>query len=114
MALSTGVLVPASATTFGRPDPLAADYEATAVLDLITRHGWSVVATPLGNIHATSPDGRTYLAWLPEDASAWSRRIIWEFHVSPTDGPCWTQEFGPDIPGTAVAAFLAALQSPVS
>lgn len=112
MAFSAGTLVPASSTTFEQPDRLAADHEATAVLELIARRGWAVVATPLGNIHATSPDGRIYLAWLPEDASAWGRRIIWELHVHPTDGPAWTQEFGPDTPSQAVAAFLAALLPP--
>ncbi|MBF9071808.1 DUF317 domain-containing protein [Streptacidiphilus sp. NEAU-YB345] len=90
------------------------DHEATAVLDLITRRGWAVVATPDGNVHGTSPDGRIYLAWLPEDPSAWSRGIIWDLHVRPEHGPGWRQEFGPDTPSTAVAAFLAALLAPVA
>ncbi|MFJ3705906.1 MULTISPECIES: DUF317 domain-containing protein [Streptomyces] len=70
---------------------------------------WEVVDAPEANVHATSPDGRVYVGWLPEDATAWQRDIIWQIRVQPADGEAWIQEFGLYTPTEAVAGFLAAL-----
>jgi len=85
------------------------DHCAAPVLDLLTGLGWPLVATPEADIHATSPDGRVYVGWLPEDRDAATRGILWRIQVSPIDAPSWTQEFGIDTPGEMVAAFLASL-----
>ncbi|MFF0714035.1 DUF317 domain-containing protein [Streptomyces bauhiniae] len=85
---------------------LSTDHCAGPVLDLL---GWTIVDTPEANVHATSPDGRVYVGWLPEDAAAWKRGILWQVRVQPTDGDAWVQEFGLHTPSEAVAGFLAAL-----
>ncbi|WP_225447302.1 DUF317 domain-containing protein [Streptacidiphilus sp. PB12-B1b] len=85
---------------------------AAPVLDLLTALGWAVVATPLGDAHATSPDGRAYLAFLPEDPAAWARGTLWTLQVTPAHGQPWTQEFGHQVPAELVAAFIAALYGP--
>jgi hypothetical protein len=46
------------------------DHSAELVLDLLSARGWSLVSTPEANVHATSPDGRVYVGWLPEDPGA--------------------------------------------
>ncbi|QKW53586.1 DUF317 domain-containing protein [Streptomyces buecherae] len=88
---------------------LSSDHCATPVLDLLKTLGWSVVDTPEANVHATSPDGRAYVGWLPEDPDAWQRRVVWRVRVQPTEGGPWEQEFGFDTPAEAVAGFIAAL-----
>ncbi|MEV0537943.1 DUF317 domain-containing protein [Kitasatospora sp. NPDC050463] len=60
-------------------------------------------------MHCTSPDGRVYVGWLPEDPGAWQRGIVWRIQVRPADAEPWTQEFGVHTPSEAVAGFLAAL-----
>lgn len=85
------------------------DHTAAPVLDLLAAQGWELVATPEANVHATSPDGRVHVAWLPEDPDAWSRDIVFRVRVASSDGPTWTQEFGTDTPPITVAGFLAAL-----
>jgi hypothetical protein len=85
------------------------DHSAEPVLDLLSTQGWSLVSTPEANVHATSPDGRVYVGWLPEDPDAWSRHIVFCVHVTPAEGPDWIQEFGLDTPSVAVAGFLSAL-----
>ncbi|MER6803261.1 MULTISPECIES: DUF317 domain-containing protein [Streptomyces] len=67
------------------------------------------VDTQEANVHATSPDGRVYVGWLPEDPAAWKRDIVWHVRVQPTDDTPWVQEFGLHTPSEAVAGFLAAL-----
>ncbi|MEU0447546.1 DUF317 domain-containing protein [Streptomyces tendae] len=88
---------------------LSSDHCAGPVLDLLGALGWAIVDTPEANVHATSPDGRVYVGWLPEDPAAWRRDIVWHVRVQPTDGDPWAQEFGPCTPSAAVAGFLAAL-----
>ncbi|MFE7334761.1 DUF317 domain-containing protein [Streptomyces griseus] len=97
-----------------RPAPedrcwLSSDHCAGPVLDLLGGLGWEIVDTPKTNVHATSPDGRVYVGWLPEDSPAWKRDIVWQIRVRPTEGAPWVQEFGPYTPSEAVAGFLAAL-----
>ncbi|MFI5662275.1 DUF317 domain-containing protein [Streptomyces sp. NPDC051684] len=88
---------------------LSSDHCATPVLDLLSALGWAIVDTPEANVHATSPDGRVYVGWLPEDPAAWKRNIVWHVRVQPTDGDAWVQEFGLRTPSEAVAGFLTAL-----
>ncbi|MFD4749153.1 DUF317 domain-containing protein [Streptomyces rubiginosohelvolus] len=88
---------------------LSSDHCAGPVLDLLDGLGWAVVDTPEANIHSTSPDGRVYVGWLPEDPDAWKRDIVWQVRVQPADGAPWVQEFGPYTPSEAVAGFLATL-----
>ncbi|GAA2273308.1 hypothetical protein GCM10010368_48360 [Streptomyces roseiscleroticus] len=88
---------------------LSTDHCAGPVLDLLGTLGWAIVDTPEANVHATSPDGRAYVGWLPEDPAAWERNIVWHVRVQPTDGDTWAQEFGLYTPSEAVAGFLAAL-----
>ncbi|MFJ7275442.1 DUF317 domain-containing protein [Kitasatospora sp. NPDC098663] len=90
---------------------LASDHSAEPVLALLSGLGWPMVDTPEANVHCTSPDGRVYVAWLPEDPGAWKRGIVWRIQVQPTgaDAAPWTQEFGVHTPSEAVAGFLAAL-----
>ncbi|MFI9273980.1 DUF317 domain-containing protein [Kitasatospora sp. NPDC052896] len=90
-------------------DRLVSDHCAEHVLLLLDALGWTVVQTPEANFHATSPDTRLYLAWLPEDPGAWVRGIVWRLEVTPREGQPWTQEFSIDAPSEAVAAFLATL-----
>jgi hypothetical protein len=93
---------------------LSADGAAEPVLSLLRERGWTLVDTPDANVHCTSPCGRIYLGWLPEDPSAWRREALWTIHVTPAeeDGEPWTQDFGPDVPSHAVAGFLHALLTP--
>lgn len=79
------------------------------MLGLLSALGWAIVDTPEANVHATSPDGRVYVGWLPEDPAAWKRNIVWHVRVQPADSDAWVQEFGLDTPAEAVAGFLAAL-----
>ncbi|MFJ6101869.1 DUF317 domain-containing protein [Streptomyces sp. NPDC092359] len=88
---------------------LASDHCAAPVLELLHALGWTVVDTPEANVHATSPDGRVYVGWLPEDPTAWVRDIVWQVQVQPTEGAAWTQEFGTHTPAEAVAGFVSAL-----
>ncbi|MGW3179530.1 DUF317 domain-containing protein [Kitasatospora sp. NPDC001119] len=90
---------------------LSSDHCAEPVLALLSGLGWPMVDTPEANVHCTSPDGRVYVGWLPEDPGAWQRGIVWRIQVQPTgaDATPWTQEFGIDTPSEAVAGFLAAL-----
>ncbi|MFJ4007350.1 DUF317 domain-containing protein [Streptomyces sp. NPDC090023] len=88
---------------------LSTDHCAGPVLDLLDALGWTTVDTPEANVHATSPDGRVYVGWLPEDAAAWRRGILWQVRVQTTDGDAWVQEFGLHTPAALVAGFLAAL-----
>ncbi|WP_369392797.1 DUF317 domain-containing protein [Streptomyces sp. CG1] len=88
---------------------LSSDHCAGPVLDLLDALGWAIVDTPEANVHATSPDGRVYVGWLPEDTAAWKRGIVWQVRVQATEGDPWVQEFGPYTPSEAVAGFLATL-----
>jgi hypothetical protein len=88
---------------------LSTDHSAGPVLDLLDACGWAIVDTPEANVHATSPDGRVYVGWLPEDTAAWTRGIVWQVRVLPAEGDPWVQEFGLYTPSEAVAGFLAAL-----
>ncbi|MGW6561651.1 DUF317 domain-containing protein [Streptomyces hydrogenans] len=88
---------------------LSSGHCATPVLELLHGLDWTVVETPEANVHATSPDGRVYVGWLPEDPAAWRRDIVWRVQVLPTEGDAWTQEFGTHTPAEAVAGFIAAL-----
>lgn len=88
---------------------LSADYCAGPVLDLLDACGWAVVDTPEANVHVTSPDGRVYVCWLPEDTAAQNRDIVWHVRVQPIEGDPWVQEFGIHTPSEAVAGFIAAL-----
>ncbi|MEV7121182.1 DUF317 domain-containing protein [Kitasatospora griseola] len=90
---------------------LSSDHYAEPVLALLSGLGWPIVDTPEANVHCTSPDGRLYVGWLPEDPSAWRRGIVWRVQVRPADAEPWTQEFGIHTPAEAVAGFLAALVS---
>ncbi|MFU2337590.1 DUF317 domain-containing protein [Streptomyces albidoflavus] len=85
------------------------DHSAGPVLELLTDLGWAIVETPEANIHATSPDGRAYVGWLPEDPAARKRDIVWHIRVQPIEGAAWSQEFGTNTPSEAVAGFLGAL-----
>jgi hypothetical protein len=98
-----------------RRPSLAGDGSAEPVLSLLSERGWALVDTPEANVHCTSPDGRVYIGWLPEDTAAWRRGIIWTLRASPaeTDAEPWVQEFGPDVPSRAIAGFLEALISHV-
>lgn len=89
---------------------LAGDGSAEPVLSLLSERGWALVDTPEANVHCTSPDGRVYVSWLPEDPAAWRRGIV---RATPTEAGTepWVQEFGPDVPSRAVAGFLEALTS---
>ncbi|MEU3712176.1 DUF317 domain-containing protein [Streptomyces catenulae] len=88
---------------------LSSDHSATPVLGLLDSLGWARVDTPEANVHTTSPDGRVYIGWLPEDPAAWGRKIVWQVRVQPDEGAPWTQEFGLDTPAEAVAGFIATL-----
>ncbi|MEV5161969.1 DUF317 domain-containing protein [Streptomyces sp. NPDC053728] len=88
---------------------LSSDHCAAPVLDLLDALGWAVVETPEANVHATSPDGRIYVGWLPEDPAAWKRDIVWQVRVRPTEGNSWVQGFGFHASAEAVAGFIAAL-----
>ena len=88
---------------------LSSDHCADPVLELLHALGWAVVDTPQANVYATSPDGRVYVGWLPEDPTAWKRGIVWQVRVQPTEGEPWVQEFGRHTPSEAVAGFLTAL-----
>ncbi|MHC5907820.1 SPDY domain-containing protein [Streptomyces sp. S6] len=88
---------------------LSSDHCADSVLGLLTTLGWAVVDTPEANVHATSPDGRVYVGWLPENTTAWKRGIVWQVRVQPTEGDPWVQEFGLHTPSEAVAGFISAL-----
>lgn len=81
------------------------------MLDLLEALRWAIVATPDTAVHATSPDGRVYVGWLPEDTAASKRGVLWHVHVQPTEDNPWSQEFGPSVPSVAVAGFIAALVS---
>lgn len=87
----------------------ASDYCAGPALDPLDALGWAIVDTPEANVHATSPDGRVYVGWLPEDSAAWKRGIVWQIRVQPSEGEPWVQEFGIHTPSTTVAGFIAAL-----
>ena len=107
---ASATLLPAPITvTAGHRDWLAGDHCASPVLDLLSGLGWVVVSTPEANVHATSPDSRVYVGWLPEDTAAWKRGIVWHVRVAPADAEPWIQEFGLDTPSEAVAGFIAAL-----
>ncbi|MFB7147867.1 MULTISPECIES: DUF317 domain-containing protein [Streptomyces] len=60
---------------------LSSDDCATPVLALLHALDWTVVDTPAANVHATSPDGRAYVGWLPEDPAAWTRDVVWRVQV---------------------------------
>ncbi|MFD4505348.1 DUF317 domain-containing protein [Streptomyces sp. NPDC058457] len=88
---------------------LSSDHCAGPVFDLLGALGWAIVDTPEANVHATSPDGRVYVGWLPEDATAWRRDVVWHVRVQPAEGNPWVQEFGLYTPSEAVAGFLTTL-----
>ncbi|MFJ9841714.1 DUF317 domain-containing protein [Kitasatospora sp. NPDC101155] len=88
---------------------LSCDHSAEPALTLLDGLGWPMVDTPEANVHCTSPDGRVYVGWLPEDPGAWQRGIVWRIRVQPADADAWTQEFGIHTPSEAVTGFLAAL-----
>ncbi|MFE4357851.1 DUF317 domain-containing protein [Kitasatospora sp. NPDC056800] len=88
---------------------LSSDHCAESVLSLLGGLGWATVDTPEANMHCTSPDGRVYVGWLPEDPGAWRRGIVWRVQVRPDHADAWTQEFGLHTPSEAIAGFLAAL-----
>ncbi|MDJ0465748.1 DUF317 domain-containing protein [Streptomyces sp. H27-C3] len=88
---------------------LSSDHCAVPVLDLLNALDRTIVDTPEANVHATSPDGRVYVGWLPEDPAAWKRNVVWQVRVQPTENDPWVQEFGPYTPSEAVAGFLSAL-----
>jgi len=88
---------------------LSSDHCADPVLELLHSLGWAVVDTPQANVHATSPDGRVYVGWLPDNPTVWKRGIVWQVQVQPTEGEPWVQEFGRHTPSEAVAGFLTAL-----
>ena len=87
----------------------SSDHSAGPVLDLLDALGWAIIDTPEANVHATSPDGRVYVGWLPEDHDAAARGTVWRIQVSPADAPAWAQEFGINTPAEMVATFLASL-----
>lgn len=62
------------------------DYCAGPVLDFLDALGWEAADTPEANVHATSPDGRVYVGWLPEDTAAHNRGIVWHVRVKPAEG----------------------------
>lgn len=88
---------------------LSCDHFAGPVLELLGSLGWPMADTPEANVHCTSPDGRVYVGWLPEDPGAGRRGIVWRVQAQPADAEAWTQEFGIHTPTEAVAGFLAAL-----
>jgi hypothetical protein len=90
---------------------LAGDGSAEPVLSLLSERGWALMDTPEANMHCTSPDGRVYVGWLPEDPAAWRRGSVWTIRAIPAEADTepWVQEFGPDVPSRAVAGFLEAL-----
>ncbi|MFF9784175.1 DUF317 domain-containing protein [Streptomyces nigrescens] len=88
---------------------LSSDHCAGPVLDLLDNLGWALVDTPEANVHATSPDGRVYVGWLPEDPIACKRNIVWQIRVQPAEGDPWVQEFGHHTPSEGVAGIIAAL-----
>ncbi|MGW1104281.1 DUF317 domain-containing protein [Streptomyces sp. NPDC002540] len=107
---ASATLLPAAARpAVGDHHWLSSDHCAGPVLDLLDALGWAIVDTPEANVHATSPDSHVYVGWLPEDATAWKRGIVWRVRVQPTEGDPWVQEFGHHTPTEAVAGFLAAL-----
>ncbi|MFI8342778.1 DUF317 domain-containing protein [Streptomyces sp. NPDC085639] len=107
---ASGTLLPAAVRPAAEDRHwLSSDHCATPVLELLHALDWTVVDTPEANIHATSPDGRAYIGWLPEDPAAWTRDIVWRVQVQPTEGDAWGQEFGTHTPAEAVAGFVAAL-----
>ncbi|WP_329612541.1 DUF317 domain-containing protein [Streptomyces brevispora] len=65
---------------------LSPDYCAGPVLDFLDALGWEAADTPEANVHATSPDGRVYVGWLPEDTAAHNRGIVWHVRVKPAEG----------------------------
>lgn len=109
MNTSTALLPAPVRPTVKDRDWLASDHCAEPVLALLDGLGWAIVDTPEANVHCTSPDGRVYVGWLPEDRAAWARGIVWQIRVAPREGEPWVQEFGPYTPSEAVAGFLAAL-----
>lgn len=109
---ATGSNLPAlfRPTVAQRPS-LSGDGSAEPVLSLLSERGWALVDTPEANVHCTSPDGRVYVGWLPEEQVAWRRGIVWTIRATPAEAHAepWVQEFGPDVPSRAVAGFLEAL-----
>jgi len=93
----------------GAGDCPAEFYGANVVLDALHQANWTMVATPEANVHATSPAGRLYLGWLPEDHSAFKRGALWNITATFGEGWQWTQEFGADTPYEAVRGFVAGL-----
>jgi hypothetical protein len=88
---------------------LSGDHCADPVLELLRALGWAIVDTPEANVHCTSPDGRVYVGWLPEDTAAWKRGTVWQVRGVPAEAESWVQEFGLHTPSEAVAGFIAAL-----
>ncbi|WP_416484252.1 DUF317 domain-containing protein [Streptomyces sp. CL12] len=109
MNASTALLPALVRPTVEERSWLSTDHCAGPVFDLLDACGWAIVDTPEANVHATSPDGHVYVGWLPEDTAAWTRDIVWQVRVQPTEGEPWIQEFGLYTPSEAVARFLAAL-----
>ncbi|SDP41167.1 DUF317 domain-containing protein [Actinacidiphila guanduensis] len=64
---------------------LAGDGSAEPVLSLISKRGWALVDTPEANVHCSSPDGRVYVGWLPEDPAAWRRGTVWTVRATPAE-----------------------------
>ncbi|MFF8577276.1 DUF317 domain-containing protein [Streptomyces albidoflavus] len=85
------------------------DHSAGPVLELLADLGWAIVETPEANIHATSPDGRAYVGWLPEAPAAQRRDIVRQVRIQPREGAAWFQEFGTNTPSEAVAGFLGSI-----
>ncbi|MFD5434775.1 DUF317 domain-containing protein [Kitasatospora sp. NPDC127067] len=106
----SGSLLPATVRpAVQERDWLSSGHGADPVLTLLDGLGWAIVDTPEANLHCTSPDGRVYVGWLPEDPGEWQRGIVWRVHVQPADAAAWSQEFGTHTLSEAVAGFLAAL-----
>ncbi|MDT0407778.1 MULTISPECIES: DUF317 domain-containing protein [Streptomyces] len=101
--------MPSSPSVLARDSALLSDYDAGPLLDLLTVRGWTLAETPLADVHATSPDGRLYIGWLPEDPGAWARGIHVHVTATPVGHEPWTQEFGIGTPLTAVTRFVTAL-----
>ena len=109
MDTPTSLLPGVVRTASARRAWLSSDHCAGPVLDVLGALGWSLVSTPEANVHSTSPDGLVYVGWLPEDADARKRGIVWQIQVASAGAEPWVQEFGIDSPAEAVAGFIGAL-----
>lgn len=88
------------------PVRFAGGIDAEPALEVMRAEGWTVVADPAANVHASHPGGLVYAGWLPASG-------VWTWRIRCTDdlrtSVVWTADFSDAVPIAAVAAYLGAL-----